>query len=92
MYVLRLLFLEYALPSRAYSPLGIARRRRIYRLQRLEPIRERHMVMGSQPPFEELISLRNLGQSYPDRTRHLFFCAGAMLVRRFLWEMTSRSR
>ncbi|KAH6974818.1 hypothetical protein EDB80DRAFT_659046 [Ilyonectria destructans] len=61
-YVLRLLFLERALPLRAYPTLGITRRPRIKQLERLEPIRKRYMVMGSQSPFEELISLRNFGR------------------------------
>ncbi|KJZ69835.1 hypothetical protein HIM_10763 [Hirsutella minnesotensis 3608] len=60
-YNLRLLFLENALPLRSYPLLGISRRPRMNQLERLEPIRRRYMIMGSQSPFEELISLRNFG-------------------------------
>ncbi|OAQ58466.1 telomere-associated RecQ helicase [Purpureocillium lilacinum] len=61
-YNLRLLFLENALPLRSYPLLGISRRPRTNQLERLEPIRKRYMVMGSQSPFEELVSLRNFGR------------------------------
>ncbi|RKK62815.1 hypothetical protein BFJ69_g16984 [Fusarium oxysporum] len=62
-YVLRLLFLEYALPLQGYASLGIERRPRIHQLERLEPIRRQYMVMESQSPFEERISLRNYGHA-----------------------------
>ncbi|KAM6506734.1 hypothetical protein FALCPG4_018851 [Fusarium falciforme] len=60
-YILRLLFLEYALPLRAYHTLALERRPRIGQLNRLQPIRRQYMVMESQSPLEELLSLRNFG-------------------------------
>lgn len=61
-YVQRLLFIEYALPLREYSMLGISCRPRTKQLQRLEAIRAKYMVTGAQSPFEEMMSLRNFGR------------------------------
>ncbi|KAG5754568.1 hypothetical protein H9Q70_002813 [Fusarium xylarioides] len=61
-YILRLVLLEYALPLRAYPTLALQRRPRIGQLKRLQPIRRQYMVMESQSPMEELLSLRNYGQ------------------------------
>ncbi|KAH8650435.1 hypothetical protein BGZ61DRAFT_545804 [Ilyonectria robusta] len=61
-YIQRLLFLEMAIPLRAYPFLGISRRPRTEQLERLELIRKRYMVVGSQSAFEEMISLRNYGR------------------------------
>ncbi|KAI8660039.1 Doublecortin domain-containing protein [Fusarium sp. Ph1] len=60
-YILRLVFLEYALPLRPYHTLGVQRRPRVGQLDRLQPIRRQYMVMESQSPLEELLSLRNFG-------------------------------
>ncbi|RKK64662.1 hypothetical protein BFJ69_g16636 [Fusarium oxysporum] len=61
-YILRLVLLEYALPLRAYPTLALQRRPRMGQLKRLQPIRRQYMVMESQSPMEELLSLRNYGQ------------------------------
>ncbi|PNP58763.1 hypothetical protein FNYG_15041 [Fusarium nygamai] len=61
-YILRLVLLEYALPLRAYPTLALQRRPRMGQLKRLQPIRRKYMVMESQSPMEELLSLRNYGQ------------------------------
>src|ERR1700735_5599220 len=61
-YVQRLLFLEYALPFRAYKHLGIARRPRRGHLERLDEIRLRYMTAGSLTPLDEFQSLRDFGR------------------------------
>ncbi|RBA11787.1 hypothetical protein FPRO05_14224 [Fusarium proliferatum] len=61
-YILRLVFLEYALPLQSYPTLDIERRPRVGQLERLQLIRRQYMVMESQSPMEELLSLRNYGQ------------------------------
>ena len=61
-YIQRLLFLEYALPLRAYSSLGIKRRPRNQQLDRLNPIRKSYMVIGSESSFEEFFTLRSYGR------------------------------
>ncbi|EGU73397.1 hypothetical protein FOXB_16094, partial [Fusarium oxysporum f. sp. conglutinans Fo5176] len=61
-YILRLVLLEYALPLRAYPTLALQRRPRMGQLKRLQPVRRQYMVMESQSPMEELLSLRNYGQ------------------------------
>ncbi|KAJ3453401.1 hypothetical protein MRS44_017648 [Fusarium solani] len=60
-YILRLVFLEYALPLRPYHALALQRRPRVGQLDRLQPIRRQYMVMESESPLEELLSLRNFG-------------------------------
>ncbi|CAG1999049.1 unnamed protein product [Fusarium graminearum] len=72
-YILRLLFLEYALPLQAYPNLGLKRRPHVGQLERLQSIRRRYMVMESHSPMEELLSLRNYGQvmSRTDTPPHL---------------------
>lgn len=62
-YTQRLLFLEYALPARAYPLLGIPRRPRKDQLERLQDIRQKYTVLGSQSPFEELFSLLAFGKA-----------------------------
>jgi len=61
-YVQRLLFLEHALPFRAYPYLGIPRRPRLRQLERLDVVRRRYMTTGSQSPLEEFQSLRDFGR------------------------------
>ncbi|KJK73483.1 hypothetical protein H634G_11276 [Metarhizium anisopliae BRIP 53293] len=61
-YIQRLLFLEYALPLRAYPSLGIKRRPRTQQLDRLNPIRKSYMVIGSESSFEEFFTLRSYGR------------------------------
>jgi hypothetical protein len=61
-YIERLLFLEYALPFRAYPHLGIPRRPRRRQYERLDAIRQRYMVTGSESPLEEFQSLRDFGR------------------------------
>ncbi|EXL66159.1 hypothetical protein FOPG_17649 [Fusarium oxysporum f. sp. conglutinans race 2 54008] len=72
-YILRLIFLEYALPLQAYPTLALKRRPRVGQLERLQSIRTKYMVMESQSPMEELLSLRNYGQvmSRTDTPPHL---------------------
>jgi hypothetical protein len=72
-YILRLIFLEYALPLQAYPTLALKRRPRVGQLERLQSIRRQYMVMESQSPMEELLSLRNYGQvmSRTDTPPHL---------------------
>ncbi|KAI3570711.1 hypothetical protein IWW34DRAFT_839012 [Fusarium oxysporum f. sp. albedinis] len=72
-YILRLIFLEYALPLQAYPILALKRRPRVGQLERLQSIRTKYMVMESQSPMEELLSLRNYGQvmSQTDTPPHL---------------------
>ncbi len=61
-YVLRLVFLEYALPSKSHPYINLERRPRTHQLERLEPIRRKYMVLGSDSPLEELLSLRSFGR------------------------------
>ena len=61
-YIQRLLFLEYALPYRAYPHIGIARRSRFRQHQHFETIRLRYMTTGSPSALEELQSLRDFGR------------------------------
>ncbi|KJZ69022.1 hypothetical protein HIM_11581 [Hirsutella minnesotensis 3608] len=62
-YTLRLLFLEYALPLRAYPLLKVQQRPRKRQLDRLQRVRRRHTVLGSESPFDEFISLRAFGRT-----------------------------
>lgn len=59
----RLLFLEYTLLTRAYLTLRIARRSKEHALDRLNPVRLRYMIAGSQSPLGELLSLRDAGRT-----------------------------
>jgi hypothetical protein len=61
-YVLRLLFLEHALPYRKYTHLGIDRRPRHKHLERLNAIRHRFMLYGCLTPLGEFQSLRDFGR------------------------------
>jgi hypothetical protein len=61
-YIQRLLFLEYALPLRAYPHLRIPRRSRLQQYERFDGVRLRYMVTGSQSPLEEFQSLRDFGR------------------------------
>ncbi|KAG7408489.1 hypothetical protein Forpe1208_v012076 [Fusarium oxysporum f. sp. rapae] len=62
-YTQRLLFLEYALPARAYLFLGITQRPRTGQVARLQNVRQKYTVLGSQSPFEELFSLLSYGKA-----------------------------
>ncbi|RBA11859.1 hypothetical protein FPRO05_14175 [Fusarium proliferatum] len=59
----RLLLLERALPLRPYHTIGIPQRPHTQQLERLNEIRADHMVLGSQSPLAELVSLRNFGRT-----------------------------
>ncbi|CAG2011044.1 unnamed protein product [Fusarium graminearum] len=59
----RLLFLEYALPARAYISLGITQRPRTDQVARLQDVRQKYTVLGSQCPLEELFSLLAYGKA-----------------------------
>ncbi|KAK2684922.1 hypothetical protein QWA68_016528 [Fusarium oxysporum] len=62
-YMQRLLLLERALPLRPYPTIGIPQRPHTQQLERLNEIRADHMVLGSQSPLAELVSLRNFGRT-----------------------------
>jgi hypothetical protein len=62
-YTQRLLFLEYALPAKAYLFLGITQRPRTGQVARLQDVRQKYTVLGSQSPFEELFSLLAYGKA-----------------------------
>ncbi|KAM5527056.1 hypothetical protein FOXYSP1_20568 [Fusarium oxysporum f. sp. phaseoli] len=62
-YIQRLLFLEYAVPTQDYPRLGISRRPRTDQLARLQNVRQEYLVLGSQSPFEELFSLLVFGRA-----------------------------
>lgn len=62
-YMQRLLFLEYTLPSRAYPYIGIARRSKERALDRLNPVRLQYMIAGSQSALGEFLSLRDAGRT-----------------------------
>ncbi|KAJ9413909.1 hypothetical protein QL093DRAFT_2594845 [Fusarium oxysporum] len=62
-YMQRLLLLERALPLRPYHTIGIPQRPHTQQLERLNEIRADHMVLGSQSPLAELVSLRNFGRA-----------------------------
>jgi hypothetical protein len=60
MWIGRLLFLEYALPLRAYTTLPIpwpARHTYLSQIDRLEAIRTKYLLRGSQGPFGEIVEL-----------------------------------
>jgi hypothetical protein len=61
-YIQRLLFLEHALPYRAYPFLGIPRRTRLQQHEQLDEVRQKYMVTGSPSALEELQSLRDFGR------------------------------
>ncbi|KAJ0133225.1 hypothetical protein HZ326_23692, partial [Fusarium oxysporum f. sp. albedinis] len=62
-YIQRLLFLEYALPTQGYPRLGIARRPRTGQIAHLQNVRQEYLVLGSQSPFEELFYLLAFGRA-----------------------------
>jgi hypothetical protein len=61
-YIQRLLFLEAALPRKAYENITIGRRAQRAHLERLNEVRMRYMVRGCLSPFGEFQSLRDYGQ------------------------------
>jgi hypothetical protein len=61
-YIQRLLFLEHVLPLRAYPHLGIPRRVRSRQHERLNAVRQRYMVTGSESALDEFLSLRDYGR------------------------------
>jgi hypothetical protein len=62
-YVQRILFLEQALPLRGYQSIGIPQRQDARAFECLDKIRAKYMVLGSQYPLAELISLRDFGRN-----------------------------
>ncbi|EXL38756.1 hypothetical protein FOCG_18609 [Fusarium oxysporum f. sp. radicis-lycopersici 26381] len=62
-YTQRLLFLEYALPARAYLFLAITQRPRKGQVAQLQDVRQKYTVLGSQSPFEELFYLLACGKA-----------------------------
>jgi hypothetical protein len=61
-YIQRLLFLEYALPYRAYPEIGWNRRPHRGHLDRLNQIRTQYMIAGALTPLAEFQSLRDYGR------------------------------
>jgi hypothetical protein len=61
-YQQRLLFLEYALPYRAYDHITLAQRPRGDQLTRLNNIRTKYMVHGCMSSLAEFLSLRDYGR------------------------------
>ncbi|KAF1357150.1 hypothetical protein EJ07DRAFT_129553, partial [Lizonia empirigonia] len=61
-YVQRLLFLEYALPYRAYPHIGLEQRPRYGQLERLNAVRLKYMVEDAMHPLAEFQSLRDFGR------------------------------
>jgi hypothetical protein len=62
-YIQRLLLMESALPLHEHCILGIPERPLIGQLERLNLTREKYMVIGTQFPLAELISLRDFGRN-----------------------------
>ncbi|KAH7247477.1 uncharacterized protein BKA55DRAFT_514321 [Fusarium redolens] len=56
-YMQRILLLELALPMREYTTIGIPQRPRAAQFESLNRIRAKYMVLGSQYPLAELVSL-----------------------------------
>ena len=61
-YFQRPLFLERALPTRAYAAFGIPQRPQTGQLAQLQRIRRRYTVFGLPASYAELISLRNFSR------------------------------
>ncbi|KDN66191.1 hypothetical protein CSUB01_12380, partial [Colletotrichum sublineola] len=61
-YIQRLLFLEYAVPQRGYTKMGIPERSRQGSLARLQDVRHRFTVLGAESPFEEMFTLLCFGR------------------------------
>lgn len=61
-YVQRLLFLEYALPYRAYPHIGLEQRPRYGQLEQLNVVRLKYMVEGAMHPLAEFQSVRDFGR------------------------------
>ncbi|KAM5360802.1 hypothetical protein ACJA88_014695 [Fusarium oxysporum] len=59
LYIQRLLFLEMVLPLCEYPTLELSQRPRTKQLERLEVVRKKCMVIGSQSAFDELLDILN---------------------------------
>ncbi|EXM12959.1 hypothetical protein FOTG_18571 [Fusarium oxysporum f. sp. vasinfectum 25433] len=62
-YIQRILFLERALPLREYRSIGISQRPDAGQFECFNQVRAKYMVLGSQYPLAELISLRDFGRN-----------------------------
>ncbi|KAG7000202.1 hypothetical protein FocnCong_v013233 [Fusarium oxysporum f. sp. conglutinans] len=62
-YIQRILFLEQALPLRGYRFIGIPQRPEARHFECFDKVRAKYMVLGSQYPLAELISLRDFGRN-----------------------------
>ncbi|KAH7154784.1 hypothetical protein DER46DRAFT_688925 [Fusarium sp. MPI-SDFR-AT-0072] len=62
-YIQRILFLEQALPLRRYRFIGIPQRPEAGQFECFDKVRAKYMVLGSQYPLAELISLRDFGRN-----------------------------
>jgi hypothetical protein len=62
-YIQRILFLERALPLREYTSIGIPQRPDAGQFECFNQVRAKYMVLGSQYPLAELISLRDFGRN-----------------------------
>ncbi|ENH74246.1 hypothetical protein FOC1_g10001889 [Fusarium oxysporum f. sp. cubense race 1] len=63
MYIQRILFLERALPLREYTSIGIPQRPDAGQFECFNQVQAKYMVLGSQYPLAELISLRDFGRN-----------------------------
>ncbi|KAL9564019.1 hypothetical protein ACKAV7_011879 [Fusarium commune] len=62
-YMQHILFLEQALPLCGYQFIGIPQRQEARAFECLDEVRAKYMVLGSQYPLAELISLRDFGRN-----------------------------
>lgn len=62
-YVQRILFLEQALPLHGYGVLGLPQRPEAGQFEHFDEVRTKYMILGSQYPLAELISLRDFGRN-----------------------------
>ncbi|KAJ9633674.1 hypothetical protein H2199_009286 [Coniosporium tulheliwenetii] len=62
-YLLRLIFLEYALPYRSYNHIGLEQRPSREHLARLDQVRLRYMISGCLTPLAEFQDLRDFGRT-----------------------------
>jgi hypothetical protein len=61
-YLMRLLSLEYAIPAHGYKGLSIPARSPYGRLDRLQAIRQKYLVLGCESPFGEIYTLMCYGR------------------------------
>ncbi|KAH7247485.1 uncharacterized protein BKA55DRAFT_691571 [Fusarium redolens] len=62
-YIQRIFFLEQALPLRGYRFIGISQRPEARQFECFDEVRTKYMVLDSQYPLAELVSLRDFGRN-----------------------------